>query len=226
MNTTQQNLGNIGAPVLGIANLIATGNNQATAFPLAYQYNVFAIVPVGTGCRLPQAGGGPVTIWNQGLSALSIYPAADDLIVGGNLILTPGSSIRLVSLDTPLTPRPHLWYQEGGSNNNGGGSASLVAPAVTGNALLGSLPANSWLLRLLLRDANGVGANVGLGITLGGTEILGLQEVPDSGTFSLTVDITSFSIGSFAAGVTTPIFITSSGGGSSIKAQLDYEPGP
>src|ERR1700691_3877400 len=76
----------------------------------------------------------------------------------------------------------------------GSGSANLFVSGVTTNQPMGLLPANSWLLRLLLRDENKVGGNIGLGTALGQTDILSLQEVPDSGTYSLTVDITSFSI--------------------------------
>jgi hypothetical protein len=104
---------------------------------------------------------------------------------------------------------------------------SISGTGITGNALLGTLPANTWPLRLLLRDKNRIGgASVGLGTILGAADILPLQTVPASGTYSLTVDIPSFFEGSFADGTPQPVYITSSGGGTSISAQLDYEPGP
>lgn len=108
---------------------------------------------------------------------------------------------------------------------SGGGSLSLKTSGVTSNILLGVLPANSWLLRLLVRDINQAGGMVGLGKTLGATDILSLQDITGP-YYSLTVDITGFAEGSFANGATPSIYLTLSGAGMSLTPQLDYELGP
>lgn len=107
-----------------------------------------------------------------------------------------------------------------------GGSQNLSLSGITGNVFLGALPENSWLLRLLIRDNNHFGGMIGLGTALGAVNILPLQAVVAAGTYSLTVDASTFSVGSFASGATPSIYVTTTGGGSSFTVQLDYEGGP
>lgn len=107
----------------------------------------------------------------------------------------------------------------------GGSGLSLFVSGITSNRLLGVLPANSWLLRLLIRDINEVGGTIALGTTLGATDILVPQTVTGP-YYSLTVDITGFQSGSFANGAIPSIYVTRSGAGSSFSVQLDYELGP
>lgn len=91
---------------------------------------------------------------------------------------------------------------------------------------LGVLPANSWLLRLLLRNNTTTAVNASVGTTLGASDVLAATAVPTTNAKSITVDITSFAIGSFPAGETQTLYLTLSNNASSVNAQLDYEPGP
>lgn len=105
-----------------------------------------------------------------------------------------------------------------------GGFTALTATGITANAQLGSvsLPANGSLGPILIIDETaGASATVSIGTTLGASDVLPTQpSVPGHG--SLTVDITSFSKGWFSATSPQPLYVTTSGGGSSLKVTLYY----
>ena len=62
-------------------NLVATGNNQATAFVIYADGNRFTVVPAGAGCVLPPAVPGlDICIVNHGANALQVYGQGTDTI--------------------------------------------------------------------------------------------------------------------------------------------------
>ena len=190
-----------------------TGTNTIVETTSNGQVNA-SVLPFGTGANQVAEGGviGAGSVGSATLIPVLTYNAAGQITAVSTAAPSPitinGQSCAVGGSCTTSTP-------------------SLSAAGVTGNQLLGTLPANSWPLRLLLRDLNGVGgATISLGTTLGASDILSPRTVPATGIFSLTVDITSFSVGSFLHNAAQPVYITSSGGGNSITAQLDYEPGP
>jgi hypothetical protein len=105
-----------------------------------------------------------------------------------------------------------------------GSSSFLLSRGITANASLGTVPAASYLLRLLLSETAGHATNVSLGTSLGASDILTPTPLPASDR--ITVDVlTTFLLGSFAA--SQAIFVTlSTIGTASVDAQLDYEVGP
>ena len=114
-----------------------------------------------------------------------------------------------------------------GESGPPGVAPNLSVTSFTESGQLGVLPANSWILRLLLRNNTTTAVSVTIGTTLGGDDVLTTpQPVPTTGAKSLTVDITEFEIGSFPVGQTQTLYLTLSNNASSVNAQLDYEPGP
>lgn len=101
----------------GSSNLIATGSGQGDALPLTGSANAFSTVPPGAGARLPAANSNSIAVYNQGQNILSIYPSSGDQIgpngVNKPVMISPGNSVTFETLDTPLTPPPRTWYQEG-----------------------------------------------------------------------------------------------------------------
>ncbi len=68
--------------------IVATGTTQATAFPLlpAPTYHLVATTPLGTGVMLPVASNGTlITVVNQGINTLLVYPQPKGTISGGGL---------------------------------------------------------------------------------------------------------------------------------------------
>lgn len=64
--------------------LTATGSNIATALVLLADFNLFGTVAASTGCQLPSADGQPdQVIYNGGVSTLSVYPQAGEIINAG-----------------------------------------------------------------------------------------------------------------------------------------------
>jgi hypothetical protein len=105
---------------------------------------------------------------------------------------------------------------------------SMIAIGVTANALFGPFPARSYIDRLLLRNNGTQSVNVGIGTTLGATDVLN-PAVPNTvnagGT--LTVDLAAFSEGSFPAIATQLLYLTFVGtAGYSIDATLIWHKGP
>lgn len=105
-----------GTQVSGTINLVATGHDQASAFPLPTQEAVVTEVPVGAGVRLPAPFNYSITIYNEGAHSLLVYPAVGDrffgLAINAPRSLDAGTSRVFVSFDTPLTVRPCVWYQQ------------------------------------------------------------------------------------------------------------------
>jgi hypothetical protein len=66
--------------------LVATGTNLASALSITARYNVFSTVAGGTGAALPATGalvlGRPLTVWNDGANALTLYARTGDTING------------------------------------------------------------------------------------------------------------------------------------------------
>lgn len=72
--------------------LTATGDNQATAYPIPSSWNScsFATVASDSGCVLSETSGGFIKIANYGANALSIYPPVGGYIAD-NTVNTPFS---------------------------------------------------------------------------------------------------------------------------------------
>jgi hypothetical protein len=104
------------------------------------------------------------------------------------------------------------------------GVTSLSASGITANAQLGSvaLPANGSLGPMMVIDeTGGQPATVSIGTTLGASDVVPTQPpVPANG--SLTVDITAFSKGWFSGTTPQLLYVTTSGGGSSLHVTLYY----
>ena len=96
---------------------------------------------------------------------------------------------------------------------------------IAANHAIGTLPANSLIMSVIFRETAGVGVNVSIGTTSGGTQVLSAQAVPASGT--LTVAITQFVENWFSATATQLLYLNSaSWGGASVNCQLSYVIGP
>lgn len=111
------------------------------------------------------------------------------------------------------------------SGGGGTGTTNLSTLAATSNSQIsaGTLPANSFLLRLLLHETAGHAVNISLGTTSGASDVLAAQSLSANGT--LIIDIAGFDIRWFSG--SQAIFITSASWGSaSVNAQLDYEVAP
>jgi hypothetical protein len=105
----------------------------------------------------------------------------------------------------------------------GGVISSLYASGITSNSLLGILPANGFLgPMLLLENSGSASVVVSVGTTSGASDVLAARP-PIAAGGSLTVDIAEFTKGSFPP-FTSPqaLYVTTSGGGSSITAELFY----
>jgi len=208
---------NLGTGVSGLAVLTPPSGAGYAPQPVSFSEFFGGVTLNDVSCLF-----GPLTApWGT----LTVFGVTD---ASGNAVVPPGT------LQSPWAPAVGevVSIPQGyitvkiGTQLNAGNTFSLIGSGITGDAFLGTLPADSWLLRLLLRDNAGVGGDVGLGTTSGATNILSPKTVPSSGTYTLTVDVTAFASGSFASGVPQPVYVTTSGGGSSFTAQLDYELGP
>lgn len=106
------------------------------------------------------------------------------------------------------------------------GATYLSATNVTSNSngLIGNLPTNGYILRLLIRNLNNVAVIATLGSSQGGSNVATGLSVPATGT--LTVDVTSLSVNWFSASVATPIWLALSlWNGAMLNIRLDYEIG-
>lgn len=134
----------------------------------------------------------------------------------GTVNLPSGTQLTAVAVNTALNAAL--------ASCSGGGLASLTGTGITANAQLGAaaLPANGSLGPMLVIDElGGAPATVSIGSTLGASDVLPAQPpVPANG--ELTVDITAFSKGWFSATVPQLLYVTTSGGGSSLKVTLYY----
>lgn len=109
------------------------------------------------------------------------------------------------------------------ANLGAGGFGSLTALGVAVSGAFGgsALPANSYLgPLLLLRETAGHAATVAIGTALGGNDVLPAVNVSASST--ITVDVTAFSKGWFSSTATQTLFLTITGAGAVINAQLFY----
>ncbi len=111
--------------------LVATGTDQATAFPLidGNAYHEFTIVAAGTGARLPvptQPLPMTVLVRNAGASTLTIYPPVGGTIDGGsvNAPTTVATSVGA----SYWAADPLTWYtvSTGGGAGGGGGGGGTV----------------------------------------------------------------------------------------------------
>ena len=68
-----------------ISGATATGNNQATAYPIANAYTLFNTVALNTGAILPATSvpGDIIWIYNMGAQTLNVYPPVGAQILGG-----------------------------------------------------------------------------------------------------------------------------------------------
>jgi hypothetical protein len=109
--------------------------------------------------------------------------------------------------------------------NGANGGLTLSGSGFTANAAIGTLPANAIITSIIFRETAGVGVNVSLGTTSGGTQVLSAQAVAASGT--LTLLATAFTENWFSAVATQLLYLNSaSWGGASINVQLVYVIGP
>lgn len=134
----------------------------------------------------------------------------------GTVNLPSGTQLTAVAVNTALNAAL--------ASCSGGGLASLTGTGITANAQLGTaaLPANGSLGPMLVIDElGGHTATISIGTTLGASDVLSTTPtIPANG--SLTVDITNFSKGWFSATVPQLLYVTTSGGGSSLKVALYY----
>lgn len=119
-------------PVLtGQRNLTATGNTQMTAFQLSTDSAQFTTVDPGTGAMLPSPNQNMLSIFNQGVNGLLVYPnfgdQFSDRAVNLPITVPPGGNVACMSFDTPLINSPRVWFFE----LTGGG---IGVPGPTGPA--------------------------------------------------------------------------------------------
>ena len=113
-----------------------------------------------------------------------------------------------------------------------GGTTPLIANGITSNAtgLIGSVPANGYILRALLRNTTANAVNVTFGTTTGAADVAptpaaGTLTVPANGT--LVVDVGSLLKPWFSTSTSQAVWLASaSWGGASVNAQLFYIKGP
>lgn len=121
----------------------------------------------------------------------------------------------------PASSAESVTTQDIANLGGSGGLSSLIGAAIGANALLGILPANGFLgPLLLLHETAGHAATVAIGTALGQSDVLAPQNVAASGT--LTVNLTGFSLGWFSSTLTQTLFLTITGAGAVINAQLFY----
>jgi hypothetical protein len=133
-------------------------------------------------------------------------------------ITSAGSASLLLQSGAGSCPISIPFGKSGGS----GGFPSLFAPAVVANAELGVVPPNAFLgPMLLLEETAGEPATISVGTTLGASDVVSVQP-PVAANGTLIVPIGSFSKGWFSASLSQPLYLTTSAGGSSIKATLFY----
>lgn len=83
--------------------LVATGNTQATAFPVCAVFNVFSTVAASSGALLPLwvPINSEVTIRNAGANSINVYPPIGNRIngaaVNASLVVAAGSTARFIS---------------------------------------------------------------------------------------------------------------------------------
>ena len=101
----------------GASGLVATGNSQATAFPIEAVVNVFATVAVGTGAMLPEgySSSVPVQIVNNGANEEAVYPFFGDQIAGYGVndpvgVGSGGGAVALACFDPVDQPQPRTWW--------------------------------------------------------------------------------------------------------------------
>lgn len=125
-----------GAPVYGQTGLTATGNSQGTAFPIASQNSVFNTVAPGTGALLPGTYGAQLTIFNEGVNALLLYPAAGDQIFGqavnAPISILAGGSLTIACFSNPLNDPPRVWYPRAVVTGPTGATGATGATGGTG----------------------------------------------------------------------------------------------
>lgn len=148
-------------------------------------------------------------------------------LLGNEIVLVSGVSPTggLSSVQEPATAAQIAYLARGGV-------APLIVTGISSNAtgLLGSVAANGFMLRVLLRNTTAIAVNITVGTTSGGSDVApnagaGTLTVPASG--ALLVDIGSFLKGWFSATAAQPVWLASaSWGGAVLNAQLDYEKGP
>ena len=148
-----------GVPVVGLSGLSAAGTNQATATPIVVQLSEYTNVRAGTGVRLPAVTNCSLTILNNGLNNLLIYPSVGDRIFGlavnAPSFIIPGESCVINSTDTPLNYQPRVWYFTTGSagpsgppgptgpTGAGGGATGPTGPSGASGATGPSGPAGA-----------------------------------------------------------------------------------
>ena len=151
-------------------------------------------------------------------------------LIGNEIVFVSGVSPTggLSSVPEPVTTQQIAAL----ASQNPGGVASLISLNVSANQQFDGkpVPANTFLLRLLLRNLTATPVNVSLGTALNASDVgpnVGATPwtVPANGT--LTADIGGFLKGWFSAASPQALFLASaSWGGAIINAQLDYEVGP
>jgi hypothetical protein len=106
-------------------------------------------------------------------------------------------------------------------------SFSIDIASVTANAGFGTLPPRAYIDKLLLRENGNHAVAVGIGTTLGATNVLDTAYGPLTANGTLTVDVTAFTMGSFPAIAVQPLFLTFVGAaGYSVNASLIWKRGP
>jgi hypothetical protein len=98
-----------------------------------------------------------------------------------------------------------------------------VLTAATANGVLGTLPANAFILFAMIRETAGKAVSIGIGTRSGWSDVFSFQAV--AANSGLMVPIGTFSAGWF--GPAQPLFISSPGwGGASVNVSLVYLVGP
>lgn len=206
---------NLGPSPAGLVGLTATGTNQATAFQITIQESVFSSVAAGTGAVLPTPNGAQLTIFNQGLNDLKVYPAVGDQIAGNSVnssvTIASGASAVFSSFDSLLTAQPRTWYQQASGGGGGGG--------ITGTGTANTLP--KFTASTVVGDSNvfdqGGGGSLTLDAGGGGSlansannadvavDTSGLISIENAtGSAELSVATGAFRVGNPTAGVEGP----------------------
>lgn len=122
-------------------NAVATGNNQATAYPIRAANTFFSSVPVGTGCVLPQTScptplDGLIVYITNGdpVNSLLCYPHPNDpsnsinaLAANAPVVLGPRTMTPMVSFSSLSEVTAGKWIADGIGEGAAGSIATIIS---------------------------------------------------------------------------------------------------
>lgn len=101
----------------------------------------------------------------------------------------------------------------------------LAASAIGANGLVGTLPANAYILYATFRETSGHAVNVGLGTSAGAFDVLAPLAISASATRTAATD--DLAANWFSSSATQAIFANSASWGSAVvNVSIAYQVGP